>query len=130
MSRRFRVAALLVLAVVLSGCSVAGGRKVKVTGKVLNNGQPLKITEGKGEVRVTLLPVVEPGKPYDTFMGKAGADGSFEIPNVPAGKYKVGVEHLDPSPQQDQLHGKFSPLNTPIIRDLDGKEPLNVDVSK
>jgi hypothetical protein len=129
MRRWFVVSTLLVLCMLLPGC--AGARKVKITGKVLNNGQPLKITEGKGEVRITLLPVVEPGQPYDTYMGKAGPDGSFEIDGLlPAGKYKVGIEHLDPNPQVDQLGGKFAPGRTPIIRDLDGKEPLNVDLSK
>jgi hypothetical protein len=133
MSRWFPVAKfgmpLLVLGVFLSGCG-GGVRKVKITGKVLNNGQPLKITEGKGEVRITLLPVVEPGQPYDTFRGKAGTDGSFEIPDVPAGKYRVGIEHLDPSPQEDQMRGRFAPNNSKIIRDLDGKASLDLDVSK
>jgi hypothetical protein len=128
MSRSFRFWTVLVVALLVSGC--AGARKAKITGKVLNNGQPLKITPNKGIVRVTLLPVVEPGKPYDTYMGQADIDGSFEIPDVPAGKYKIGIEHLDPSPQQDQLGGRFAPLSSKIIRDLDGKEPLNLDVSK
>jgi hypothetical protein len=126
--RWLAVSTLLVLCVLLPGC--AGVRKVKITGKVHNNGQPLKITDGKGLIRVTLLTDVPQGQPYDTFFGESRTDGSFEIPDVPVGKYKIGIEHLDPSPQEDQLQGKFSPQNTPIRRELDGKEPLNLDVSK
>jgi hypothetical protein len=36
----------------------------------------------------------------------------------------------DPTPRDDRLSGAFSPENTKIVRDIDGKAPLNIDLYK
>ena len=45
------------------------------------------------------------------------------------GKYKIAVEHLDPTPQTDKLEGAFSESKTPIVRDIDGKKPIEIDLA-
>lgn len=115
----------LALGAVASGCGGSGA--VKVTGKVTSGGQPL--VSKTGHVQVTLIPA-EPGANYSTYPASpANPDGTFEILNVPPGKYKVAVEQLD-TPQSDALKGAFNAQKTKIIRDIDGSKPLDIDLAK
>ena len=99
-----------------------------ITGKVTRSGRPVRVSK-TGSVLVTLVPVVEPGQPFSTYPGRANADGSFTIPDVPPGKYRAAIEVLDPTPQWDKLRGAFSQQRSRIIRDLDGTTPLNLDLA-
>jgi hypothetical protein len=78
---------------------------------------------------VTLVPDVAADATYTSQVGRCDADGKFEILDVKPGKYKVVVEHLDPDPSSDKLGGAFSREKTPISRQIDGKKPLNIDLS-
>jgi hypothetical protein len=62
----------------LAGC---GGGGVPVEGKVTKGGQPYDPAKD-GDINVGL-------RGNKDFSGKAGADGSFKIDNVPPGKYTV-----------------------------------------
>jgi len=115
----------LVLLVSLAGCST---RPVTVKGKVLKNGAPLA-TSKTGVVQVTLVPV-DPKTSSSNKVGRARPDGSFEVEEVPVGKYRIGIELFDPTPRTDKLGGAFSPGTTKIIRDVDGKKPIEVDLDK
>jgi hypothetical protein len=97
-----------------------------VTGKVTKGGTPL--TSTTGHVQVKLIPA-DAGEHYTTYPAIVNPDGTFEIPDVPTGKYKVAVEQQD-TPMSDALDGVFNDQNTKIVRDLDGRAPLNIDVSK
>src|SRR5437588_8605376 len=105
------------------GC---GSGKIKVTGKVTKAGTPLVSTTG--HVQVKLLPA-EAKENYTTYPAVVNPDGTFEIPDVPPGKYKVAVEQQD-TPMSDGLGGMFNDQSTKIVRDIDGRAPLNIDVSK
>lgn len=128
-ARLFAIWSLLgtVCALLLTGC---GEKLVTVKGTVLNNQQPL-VLSSTGSIQVTLVPDVPPGTPYTTYPGYADATGKFEIGEpVRPGKYKIAVEHNDPLPGDDQLKGKFSTKNTPIIREIvDEKTPLVIDLA-
>ena len=128
MNRHIRTASWLIvyaaLGALASGC---GSGKVKVTGKVTNAGQPL--ATHTGHVQVMLVPDVAPGTPSTNIPAIVNPDGSFAIDDVPPGKYKVAVEQQD-TPMSDGLGGLFNDQNTKIVRDIDGKAPLNIDVSK
>jgi hypothetical protein len=118
--------ALLGALLLLSACG--GSSKVIVKGKILQAGQPIKLSK-TGVVQITLVPQIEESK-RTNVVGRGKPDGSFEISGVTAGKYRIGVEVLDPDPRQDRLNGAFSAANTKIERQLDGKAPVEIDISR
>jgi hypothetical protein len=119
--------ALIVLSLSLvAGCEPSS---LKVTGTVLRDGKPIPVS-ATGVVQVTLIPDVAPGTPYTTYPGRCDAEGKFEILNVKPGKYKVAIQQFDPDPQTDKLNGAFNQEKTTIVRDIDGKKPIEIDLSK
>ena len=125
MCRVGRLLCCLAVAVALAGCAA---KTVTVKGKVHKGGTPLSVSK-TGVVQVTLVPVDAKTSPSNR-VGRAQPDGSFEIEQVPPGKYRVVVEQLDPNPMTDKLGGAFSALSTKIVRDVNGKTPLDVDLAK
>jgi hypothetical protein len=121
-------AALLGLVAISPGCN-RGPQTVTVTGKILRGGQPLAVGP-TGYVQVMLLPDVGADEQYTTRVGRCEKDGTFVIPEVQPGKYKIGVEQLDPNPQLDKLNGAFRAGDSKIIRDVDGKTPIEIDLAK
>jgi hypothetical protein len=128
-SRRLLQLALLVLILVtLYGCD-SKPRTVTVTGSVTRGGQPLPVSN-TGYVQIMLLPDVGADEQYTTRVGRCEKDGTFQTPEVPPAKYRVGVEHFDPNPQIDKLNGAFRAGDSKIIREIDGKAPITIDLAK
>jgi len=126
--RRTAVIGLLMVVFLDTGC----GKQANVTvkGTVVRGGQPIAISK-TGILQVTLQPDVPEGQPYSSKLGECDrATGQFVIPDVPPGKYKVGIEQFDPNPQTDKLAGKMRPDNSKIVREIDGKTPLTIDLDK
>jgi len=127
---RFR---LLALVVVVSAALCCAGCKretnVTVTGRVLKNGQPLAIGP-TGNVQITLVPDLPPDEHYTSRIGECDKEGNFTITNVKPGRYKIGVEQFDPNPQMDKLNGAFTAAGGKITRDLDGKAPVVIELTK
>ena len=128
MFRSIRSASVLGVLLALIGCN-SQPANVTVTGKVLQGDKPIAVSP-TGVVQVTLLPDVPEGTEFTTYVGRCNPDGSFEVLDVPVGKYKVGIEQLDPTPMEDKLQGAHSVANTKIVREIDGKSPLVVDLAK
>ena len=128
MFRSIRSASVLGVLLALIGCN-SQPANVTVTGKVLQGDKPIAVSP-TGVVQVTLLPDVPEGTEFTTYVGRCNPDGSFEVLDVPVGKYKVGIEQLDPTPMEDKLQGAHSVANTKIVREIDGKTPLVVDLAK
>ena len=127
LSRRQAVLVGLVAILVLcSGCDRR--RLVTVNGSVLRNGQPLACGP-TGYVQVTLQPDVGADEQYTTRVGRCEKDGTFKIPEVPPGKYKIGVEQFDPNPQTDKLNAAFRAGDSKVVREIDGKTPVNIDLA-
>lgn len=84
---------------------------------------------GRGYLEIVLIPDVPPGTPFTTKPGEADATGNFEILEVKPGKYKVTAALRDPLPGDDKFNGEFSAQNTKIIREIDGKTPLVIDLA-
>jgi hypothetical protein len=128
-SRRIALGALFVANLaILHGCD-SKPRTVTVTGSVTRGGQPLPVSK-TGYVQIMLLPDVGADMQYTTRVGRCEADGTFSIPEVSPGKYKIGVEQFDPNPQIDKLNGAFRAGDGKIVRDVDGKTPINIDLAK
>lgn len=130
MQFRFKAATLL-LTLIAVGLSAGCKREsnVTVTGRVLKNGQPLAVGP-TGNVQVTLVPDVSADEHYTSSIGECDKQGNFTIPNVKPGRYKIGVEQYDPNPQTDKLNGAFMAASGKIIRDLDGKAPVVIELTK
>jgi hypothetical protein len=126
MQRAALTATLLALSLAL-GCQQE--RTVTVTGKVVRGGQPIG-SSPTGYVQIMLLPDVEAGEHYTTRVGRCESDGTFSIPEVPPGKYRIGVEHFDPNPQTDKFNGAFRAGDSKVVRDIDGKTPVEIDLAK
>jgi hypothetical protein len=117
---------VLSLSVLASGCEPS---PTKVTGKVLRDGKPIPVS-ATGVVQVTLIPDVASGTQFTTYIGRCEPDGSFVVLDVKPGKYKIAVEQFDPNPQTDKLGGAFSATKTTIVREIDGKKPIEIDLAK
>ena len=130
--------ALLCLA--MAGCG-GGETLVKVTGKVVQDGQAVSIEgyeEGMECLSVAFIPLDEGGNP------KAGArsysqdvqeDGSFEIlgdmgDGIPVGKYRVAVNRLRGGDVDERWGGNLRPENSPFIFDINGSHDVQIDIAK
>jgi hypothetical protein len=116
-------------AVLLVGGCNRGPGTVTATGTVLEKGKPI-VLSSTGVVQVTLIPDVLPGTEFTSYVGRCDEEGNFEVIDVPAGTYRIGIEVLDPTPQVDKLGGAFSMNNTKITREVDGKTPLTIDLAE
>jgi hypothetical protein len=127
-SRRQALLVGLVAALLLQG-GCDRRRNVTVTGSVLRGGKAIAVSP-TGYLQITLQPDVGADEQYTTRVGRCEKDGTFKIVEVPPGKYKIGVEQFDPNPQTDKFNGAFRAGDSKIIRDIDGKAPLTIDLAK
>jgi hypothetical protein len=112
----------------LVGCK--GRRTVDVQGAVVRNGQPLSVS-GNGVLLVTLIPAADAETSYTPRIAECErTSGKFEIRDVVPGKYRIGVEQFDPNPQSDKLNSAFRADTGKIVREIDGKAPLTIDLAK
>ncbi|HZN36655.1 MAG TPA: hypothetical protein VFB80_22655 [Pirellulaceae bacterium] len=125
--RKAAVCAMLSLAW-LAGCGPPPN--VTAKGTVLRNNQPVKMMSPNGFIQVTLKPDVPPNQEFTTKVGRCNPDGTFEVLDVPPGRYVVGIEHLDPNPVSDMLEGKLTYNFSKIKREVDGKTPILIDLAK
>lgn len=122
------------LLIALPACS-SGPPPVKVSGKVVYNGQPLKNTQGIG---IVFHPVVEAGKKTDTYnvQQPIGEDGSFTVPGgIPPGKYKIEVRQMimpdKPGFAESQkISEMFAKDKTQMIWDITADSTLTFDLAK
>jgi hypothetical protein len=119
----------LSLSLMLPSVGCDGPKTVTAKGSVVKDGQPIPLSK-TGVIQVILQPDVGPDVQYNTYPGRCDAAGKFEIVEVPPGRYKVGIEILDPTPQDDKLRGQMVAANSKIIREIDGKAPIAIDLSK
>lgn len=125
----WRSVGILTLALAILGVGGCAAKKINVTGTVVREGKPLPF--GKtGYVEIILIPDVSADKGFTTRPGRADAEGKFEIPEVLPGKYRIAVYLRDPMPMDDKLNGEFSNEKTKIVRTIDGKTPLSIDLAK
>lgn len=117
------------------------GEVVIVRGKVTDGGQPLKVARadvGAGWVQIQLWKDAGQGVAADSnqiYSTKADDSGAFEVKGrfgngIPPGKYRIAVRQWDPYPDKDRLEGKFSEKQTTIVRNVDGKTSIEIDLAK
>jgi hypothetical protein len=134
---RVVLAGCLLLGVLVSGCGGSGKKRVRVTGRVTNAGNPIPVQPPVETLRVYFEPYREgaeaAAKVLDTPQAFVDQEtGTFEA-TVPPGKYRICVVHnagFDATGDIDKLGGKFARKRSPIIRDIAGGEEINIDISK
>jgi hypothetical protein len=120
---------VVLAALLTAGCNT-GPRKVTVNGKVTRGGQAVTASN-QGMVMLILVPQVAEGEHYTTYPANYNKeDGTFTIANVPVGKYRVELQILDPYPSNDLLKGAFSGATSPLVREITGDGPLEIDLDK
>ena len=125
-----RPALVLILTMTVLALAGCGGPKtVTAKGTVVKGGQPIPLSK-TGAIQVTLQPDVAPDVQYTTYVGRCDAAGKFEVFEVPPGRFKIGIEILDPTPQDDKLRGTMTANSSKIIREVDGKKPIEIDLAK
>lgn len=118
----FRVAVLtvvwLMVLAALPGCEVA---KVKVTGKLMKNGQPLKVRQ---DTLVTLIFSPDTEKNEQTYPAKFNQEtGGYEI-ELPAGKYRARYVIVE----KGQPPVSAPPEATKEVHDLTHTKELNIEI--
>jgi hypothetical protein len=153
MRRLFLSAFLLAPLILFTGCtpSQPTAPKVSAKGKIVVKGQPWKLktedgampkgtkappgsppgVEGTGGgVQITFSPVGSfPGA--DAVFAKIDpSTGTFDVPAISPGKYKISLGVAGQMGAGDPFDGKFTPAVSKIERDVDGKAEIVIDISK
>ena len=123
------------LALTFAGCQQNSGPvTVPLQGSLLMNGQPLEVKGreiGLGQVALEFIPADDTGPAPQVFGVKADTAGKFAFAGgIKPGKYKVAVYQWDPYPNVDRLQGAYSKERTTIVREVDGKSPIDIDLAK
>lgn len=127
--------ALLACVACVAGCS--GETGAKVTGVLIENGQPLKISD-KERVDLSLTPVQKDEKNTKANPGaefkKEDATFTFVGPGaglVPKGEYRVSVK-VRMQDGSDRLGGQFGPDNSPLTYQVtaDARQQIVIDITK
>lgn len=111
---------------------------VACKGKLLKGGKPLEVAQrelGLGQVAIEFIPMPDPnaaGPPStERFGTTVDAQGNFSRPGgIPPGQYKVAVRQWDPLPNNDKLNGAFAEDKTPLVRTIDGKADIVIDLDQ
>lgn len=130
-----RLATLLFICLLLTACNgTAGPATVSCSGTLLKGGQPLEVANreiGVGMVSLEFIPVETAVPTTERYGAKADKEGKFSLPGgLPPGKYKITVRQWDPFPGTDKLQGAFADEKTPIVRTIDGKSPVEIELNQ
>jgi hypothetical protein len=134
-SRRPFWAWILLSAILLAGITACTPPKppgLTVSGRVLRDGQPLPLDPVLANAKAALVRLTFYRFDGDKLLGSSsveiGPDGTFTIPRLKPGTYKIGVEHMNGGP--DLLKGAFLDMNTPIKLDLSAdKTGFDIDLA-
>jgi hypothetical protein len=116
----------------LAGGCKSGPTKVDITGKLLKDGQPLKVSN-RGKVEIKFVTEGGTDENYSSRSTNVDDQGNFAIKGITAGKYRIIVRQLDPyipGSTKDLLEGAFT-LNSPIVRDVETNDQvIEIDLAK
>jgi hypothetical protein len=134
-SRKPSWVCLLLSAILLVGITACTPPKppgLTVSGRVLRDGQPLPLDPALANAKVALVRLTFYRFDGDSMLGsqsvEIGPDGTFTVPRLKPGTYKIGVEHFNGG--NDLLKGAFLDMNTPIKLDLTAdKTGFDIDLA-
>lgn len=94
--------------------------KYTITGTVTRGGQPLQWKGDNGVLDVKFVPLDRDADPNVYSAKTDRATSSYTIEGIPAGKYRVSIQQMDPYPTHDLLGFAFSMAESPIFKDVTG----------
>lgn len=117
------------------GCAKPAPKGFTVSGRVVSKGEPLPLDPVLAQamaayVRVGFIRLGDDGQGVlSSNSVPAAVDGSFTVPRLAAGHYRVTVEHFNGG-ANDLLKGRFLDMNSPIEIDVSGDVPaLQIDLA-
>lgn len=127
MEKCLSMCAMTLLCGVLLGCGEAGSTKITAKGQLLKKGQPLKVGTQVFTQMVFYTDTKDP-KTYNTYSAMVNPDGTFEVVNIPPGKYLITLELTGDA--GDLCQGMFRKDNSKLIREVTGKESIQIEITK
>jgi hypothetical protein len=135
MRKVLRFVALFGVAAALAGLGVVlilswTPRKYHVQGTITRDGKPL---EWKGEKRVLQIifaPFDHGPAHRDLYRCVGDPDKGTYALEVPAGKYRVSIQQLDPYPTVDLLSFAYGIGNSDVIRPIAGDCTIDIDLPR
>ena len=126
MKRLLSAVGCVFLGLIASGCS---GKKVHITGRLTYGGVPLKGTDQE-KIRVSFVGHGESARQTSppVLADVDQEEGTFEV-TVRAGSYRISVSHFTDS-LQDRYQNAFGEDTSPIIRDLQSDQELDLDLKE
>jgi len=135
LSRRLVCAVVVAAVCGVSGCAKPKPPGFTVSGRVTKGGEPLPLDPvlAKGAAAFVRVGFIRVGDDGTSVLSSnsciAAADGTFAVPRLPAGRYRVTVEHYNGG-ADDMLKGRFLDMNTPIELDVSADVPsFDVDLA-
>lgn len=130
------IATCLLCLAVLPGCGGGGG--VTVTGVVTIDGETVR-PERPRVIKVALRPHSDVGEPFSAnpndlpsptelaaWTADVLPDGSFELPDVPRGEYRVIASDFSRFPSDDRLSEHFRSSPDSLTVELPSPDPLEI----
>ncbi len=103
-------------------------RTYQVTGTITRGGKPL---QWKGEKRVLQVIFGPTDRAQDRNVYRCEGDpeeGTYVLEGIPAGKYRVSIQQLDPYPMHDLLNFAYSLKDSPFVYDVAGDCKIDIDL--
>lgn len=119
------------LALCLPACGRNEPAKVRASGQLLRNNQPLKLnTQVMKNMVFHPYEAVKQDQHYNTYSAMVEEDGTFKSEvDMPPGKYLITLELLDAP--GDLCKGLFATKeNSKLVREVTGKESLKIEITK
>ena len=110
----------------LMGCAAGGPPRVKVTGELHKNSKLLKIHTSV--MRDMVFVPKNGAKDARPIPAVVKDDGTFEVPSIPAGKYLIALQLIGDG--GDMCKGMFPMDSSKLIRTIDGKAPIMIEITK
>jgi hypothetical protein len=127
---------ILVVAVGIAGGIVAllynlPIRKYHVTGTITRDGKPLEWKSEKIDLLVIYAPLDRERHPEIYKATETDPKtGKYTLPPIPAGKYLVSIQQMDPFPTQDLLKFTYSLKDSPLRQDVSKDGEINIDLPR
>jgi len=130
--RKIILVAVAVLIAVLGVVLIANWtpRKYRVTGTITRDGKSLEWKSKKGVLLVLFAPA---DRTRDRTVYRYQEDlgeGNYVVEDIPAGKYVISVQQLDPYPTHDLLQFAYNLRNTTFEYEVAGDGEFNINLPK
>jgi hypothetical protein len=100
----------------------------RITGTITRDGKPLVWKTDKHELRVWFVPL-DRVRHQQFYKCTCDAEtGKYIHEGIPAGKYRVAIQQIDPYPKNDLLNYVYSFKDSPLTYTVQGASVKDFDV--